>query len=330
MKNEWKISIILILLFVITIVLINYLPGQMFSHQGKLRLNELMPINTKTLKDDYNNYSDWIELYNGYQSDIKLKGYYLSDDEYNTDKWKIPDITIKANSYLIIYADNKNICDLENNICHANFKLSDSGEVITLTDNAGNIVSKLSYPKLINDHTYGYYEGKYTNLTTPTPGKANIKSKINENLKASDFTLKINEYMTDNESFNYTSDGNYYNWVEIYNYGNKDINLCNLTVTDDLKIYNKYQLPCQTIKAQKYKLIYFDKNKDQEKDYILVPFNIKENETFSIYYQDKLVDSVKIIALEKNQSYGLYDDKWYYFYAPTIESVNNAKGVIGD
>lgn len=140
MKNEWKISIILILLFVITIVLINYLPGQMFSHQGKLRLNELMPINTKTLKDDYNNYSDWIELYNGYQSDIKLKGYYLSDDEYNTDKWKIPDITIKANSYLIIYADNKNICDLENNICHANFKLSDSGEVITLTDNAGNIV----------------------------------------------------------------------------------------------------------------------------------------------------------------------------------------------
>ena len=171
---NYKKSLIIISLFIVSILLVYFfLPntGYLYGNNGKLIINEVMSKNTNTYVDNNSEYSDWIELYNGNNFDINLSGYYLSDSEYETDLWKFPNIIIKSKSYLIIFASGKNRCDEDK--CHTNFKLSSSGEVITLTDKTGTIISKISYKGSKNDTSYGYNGRRYVYYEEGTPGKKN-------------------------------------------------------------------------------------------------------------------------------------------------------------
>ena len=123
MKKDKIIEILLIvLLFVFMIGIILFTPTiNKYENIGKLIINEVMSNNKNTIQDKNGNYSDYIEIYNGYDYDVDLTGYYLSDDNYETKKWQFKDVTIKANSYLVVYASGLNqVMDDE---IHANFKL---------------------------------------------------------------------------------------------------------------------------------------------------------------------------------------------------------------
>ena len=146
-----KKELIIIPIFVLTIVLVMLIPNNDYIKTGKLYVSEIMASNNYTIKDDDGDYSDYIEIYNGYKNSINLSNYHLSDDEYDTKKWTFPDITIKSNEYIIVYASGKNKCDLETRICHTNFKLSKSGEIITLTDSNGNIILNDKQKKALED-----------------------------------------------------------------------------------------------------------------------------------------------------------------------------------
>ena len=49
--------------------------------QAQLVINEYSCSNISTLQDNFNNYEDWIELYNKGNAAVSLAGYYLSDDK---------------------------------------------------------------------------------------------------------------------------------------------------------------------------------------------------------------------------------------------------------
>jgi hypothetical protein len=106
-------------------------------------INEIMPVNLTYIMDENGNYNDWIELYNLSSSPIDMSGCYLSDKRGNTAKWKIPAGTsIEGNGYLIIWADK----DTLRPGLHANFKLSDQGETITLGEPNHFLIDEVSYP----------------------------------------------------------------------------------------------------------------------------------------------------------------------------------------
>jgi hypothetical protein len=106
-------------------------------------INELMPVNSTTVADNYGEFDDWIELYNLTSSTIDLSGYYLSDNHKNPSKWQIPQGTsIAGNGYLIIWADG----DTTQYGLHANFKLSSSGEEVVLAKPDRHIIDKISFP----------------------------------------------------------------------------------------------------------------------------------------------------------------------------------------
>ena len=91
-------------------------------------INEFSAANSTIIADpDYNDYSDWVELYNAGSSAVNLKGYYLSDDLGTPDKWQIEDETvIAAGGHLLLWTDGLNMG------LHASFKLSALGEEIGL------------------------------------------------------------------------------------------------------------------------------------------------------------------------------------------------------
>ena len=111
-------------------------------------INEFLASNTTNYPEiiDFDDYTDWIELYNSSNVSYTLNGYFITDDFENPLKWKIPDGTIiNPEGYMIIWADDYN--EIPGKIYtrpywpwdefitqnyHTNFKLSKSGEELGL------------------------------------------------------------------------------------------------------------------------------------------------------------------------------------------------------
>ena len=331
MKNTKNISRIkktnlFVVIFLIVIIIMFLITGinNSFSINGRLYISEIMPKNTYTILDSNNKYSDYIEIYNGYDKDINLAGYHLSDNSSNINKWTFPDITIKKGEYLVIYADGINSCT-DNNNCHTNFKLSKKGETIIFTNDKGTTINKFTYPSLTNDIAYGYVSNKYLILDSPSPGSKNQK-EFNYN-KIKEGTLTINEYMIYNQRSSYDILGNYNDYVELYNNSDNDIEIHNLFLTDDKKNLIKYKIPDTKIEKNGYLLIYLGEESFYIDNQITGNFKLSNDDKYVILSNGvNVIDSVKLTKLIDNVSYGKIDDKWYYFTKPTPGTINNTKG----
>jgi len=110
-------------------------------------INEFMASNDSFYPDncDFDDYSDWIEIYNPDSFAVDLTDYYLTDDLTLPLKWKIPDGTsIPPHGYFMVRADGFNAGPGESHIrgywdwgstfvtrrYHAPFKLGAGGESI--------------------------------------------------------------------------------------------------------------------------------------------------------------------------------------------------------
>ena len=119
--------------------------------QGVVVINELMALNTLTVADQDGEFDDWIELYNTSDETVDISGYFLSDDDNNTTKWKIPaGTTIKGKGYIIIWADS----DLKQAGLHADFKLSADGEEVILSLPDATQSDRIEYPMNTLEQSY--------------------------------------------------------------------------------------------------------------------------------------------------------------------------------
>lgn len=139
---------------------------------GQVLLNEFICSNASSYLDpESGQFSDWIELYNVGNEPINLEGFFLSDDEKDLGKWAFPPgISIPAQGYLLVFADNLN------EGLHLNFGLSKDGEAIYLTGPNGAIHDFVEFGQQKPDVSYGRNQAKPLEwgwFGEPTPGKAN-------------------------------------------------------------------------------------------------------------------------------------------------------------
>ena len=317
---------VIILLFIIVIILaLIFNNNKDYIRTDKLYINEVMSKNSSTVMDDYSEYSDYIELYNGYDYDINLEGYHLSDREFDVDKWKFPSVTIKKKSYLIVYASGKNKCDIEKSICHTNFKLSSLGEDLTLTDPTGNIISHIEFGEMEDDISYSYNGKEYVYTSVPTPNKENVIKDAKPKNLVKENKLIINEYMTHNKTVGYLSDGGYYDFIELYNPSDKEVNMNGLYLSDNKNKLTKFALPDKVVKPKEYVVVYL--TGDTKVDGVIsANFGLSDDD-IAIYLSngETIFEELPLQILKDNVSYGLKDDKWYYFITPTPGKVNNTK-----
>jgi hypothetical protein len=139
-------------------------------------INEFLTSNaTINLDADFKTFSDWIELYNGENHIVDVSGFYLSDDETQRKKWRIPDGTrIEPNGYLLIWADGE---DKVAKDLHTNFKLSQKGDALVFSDRNGQIIDKIIFGKQKSDISATKYNGKILYME-PTPAKPNTQGYI--------------------------------------------------------------------------------------------------------------------------------------------------------
>ena len=80
----------LILLLLILYFYIVYPQETYYYNKIEVVINEICLNNRNILKDNYNNYSSWIELYNSGKNNFDISGYGLSNEEYIPLKWTFP------------------------------------------------------------------------------------------------------------------------------------------------------------------------------------------------------------------------------------------------
>ena len=294
MKNKTGLELItLVLIFIVMFFLIINVPIIVrYKNTSDLIINEVLSSNKNTTESIDGNKYDFIELYNGYDYDIDLFGYYLSDDNFNLKKWSFPDVTIKAKSYLIIYASG--LDKYENGEIHTNFKLSNKGEVLSLSDDNAKVLSRIFFNETLPDTSYGYNGYDYVYFYVPTPNLENSKEYSKKpiiNIDNSNIRLKISKYIINDNSS-----------IEIYNEEDYDIDIENFYISDSLKNRYKYKFPSVIIKSKESMTIYASGLDKYEDGKIHTNFVLSNNDSEIILSDNNKqeITKVKIQNSENN------------------------------
>ncbi len=150
---------------------------------GRVVIEEIMADNANGLADEDLDRPDWIDLYNGTASPVRLAGWHL---DYASApiaapgitpppaRYTLPDITLPAFGHQIVFASGKN--RFTNVRPHTNFSLQKEGGTLTLVGADGaTVVHTLTYGPQQEDVSFGGLGAEQTVgfLDVATPGITN-------------------------------------------------------------------------------------------------------------------------------------------------------------
>jgi len=158
----------------------------------RIFINDFLASNVTINADivDFDDYSDWIELYNDEDVDVDIGGYFITDDLADPYRYQFPSNTvIKAKNYLFVWADGYDDIPgktyrrdyypndyFTTRYYHLNFSLGRSGESIALFAADSILVDSVHFGLQLRDVSMGrqpdgsadwFYFGE------PTPQAAN-------------------------------------------------------------------------------------------------------------------------------------------------------------
>jgi hypothetical protein len=181
-------------------------------------ISEFMAANTKTLVDVDGDFSDWIEIQNPASTAVSLNGWFLTDNAANLTKWRIPNVSIPARGFRIIFASGKDRTNSAAQL-HTSFSLAAGGEYLALVQPDGTTVASQfspEYPAQQDDVSYGSVQGTNYFFSPATPGASNVVGFIaklappgfseQRGLKGAPFSLVLDQ-ATGGAVIRYTTNG---------------------------------------------------------------------------------------------------------------------------
>ena len=158
-----------------------------------LVINEFMAVNSQTVSDEMGGFGDYIEIYNSGIFSINLGDKFLSDEYDNPSKWKLPNIMLTPDSYLVLWADD----DIDQGEYHCNFKLNGDKDEIGLyagIDYYFSVIDTISFTFQAADVSTGRLPngtGIFQILPLPSPGENNEKSIPEDSIDDNVFSFSI-------------------------------------------------------------------------------------------------------------------------------------------
>ena len=139
--------------------------------------------------------------------------------------------------------------------------------------------------------------------------------------------LVINEIMTSNKGAYTDEFGNTYDWIELYNGSNKDIDLSNYTLSDEESGNAKWIFPNVTIKSKEYLVVFMSGTTNQGL-YTNFALTKEGGELITLKKPNgKVVDTVRTKSLSKNNVMSRNSKgEWVITYDITPGYDNNEEG----
>ncbi len=195
--------------------------------EARLVLNEILADNGGCCPDEHGDFDDYIELRNIGNAPALLNGLALSDDAALPELFLLSlpaDSSLPPGERCVFWCDDQG----EQGPFHTPFGLSRNGESLWLRH--GSQADSVVFPALAADEAWGRHPATHSwmAMQSPTPGQ--------ENLPAAGSTpggLLINEYLASNDFCCSDENGEFDDWIEVYNSGNAPVPLNGLFLSDD-------------------------------------------------------------------------------------------------
>lgn len=295
------------------------------TNDDSIIINEVLVRNGGQFTDNYNEFSGYIELKNNTDNTINLKNYSLSNNENEPFKWNLPDINLNAGEILLIYTSGR---DISEDILHTSFKLNSKNGNVVLSKN-NKIVQNVSYENLPNGYALSYIDGTYQKTGVLSGGFENNEVGSDEFAKKYEQNkneLIINEVMSSNYSYLPQNGYNYYDWIEIKNNSDKDINLSDYYITTTLNDMEMYKFEDKILKPGEYYILMASGDTNlSNNSYKHANFKISSVESLYLIKDNKVVDSMFICDIPVGYSFGK-DTSYGFIYmsSPTPNKDNNS------
>jgi len=307
-----------------------YVPASESPAVSGLIISEVMAKNVSISADEDGEFSDYIELYNGSGRTISLRGFMLSDDDSERNKWIFPNVSIAHGEYLIVYASGKDRAEPR---LHTSFSLSADGESVVLCDSEGRLLDKMSYTAAEADRPFSRIEsGEWVASLPATPALSNdhdSAARLASALYAVNTEqIFINELMYSTRVVDKQTRGSY-DWIELYNASTRSVNLSGWGLSDSPARPRKWQFPeGTTLGAGQYLVVYLSGQDGLINMQYHAPFSLSmsESEAVTLCRPDgTIVDRTPINRQYAELSYGKISAKgeFAFFETPTPGQSNS-------
>ncbi len=268
---------------------------------------------------------DVIEICNISDGEVSTNGWYISDDERDPYKYKLPVQILEPNECMLLYAESgsgENVCG---------FALS-SGESVYLTTpeflrsdpvpcvKAGDGKSR---SRIIENGETIYTNGE---ISIGFENSAAGKSLYESSIRPTD--VEISEVVALNRSYVAGPYGTYHDFVELHNRTDKDIDLSGWYLSDDPEEPRKGSLESVVIPAKSYIVIILSTDgANIPSGYHRVSFSLSSSgETLVLAKGDEIIDSVNLPSLSTDTAYGRPsgNDGFAVLAKPTPKAENSA------
>ena len=137
-------------------------------------------------------------------------------------------------------------------------------------------------------------------------------------------SVVINEFLSDNDSTVADQDGEYDDWIELYNNTSQDISLTGMFLTDDFSQPEKWVFPDTAIQANSYLIIWADDDEDQEGLHANFKLSKSGEEIMFSDFDGIVLDSIVFGQQFADTSYGRYPNGTgdFQFMPPTFGGEN--------
>jgi len=176
-NKEYKLKKLLFFFLLFTLFCCNDKNNEIINETEAdgLVINEFLAKNNACCPDEYGEFDDWVEIYNGNNIPINIGRMYFSDRRDDPDPYQIPNTdalltTIPADGFLVLYCDGQT----EQGILHLNFKLSGNGESVVLIDKDGStVIDFYTFGAQTTNISMGRSGSDWIFFEYPTPGTTN-------------------------------------------------------------------------------------------------------------------------------------------------------------
>lgn len=319
-----KITFALVLIFVFqTGFGCTVIQNEKDSPEASLYINEVVSSNKLSYLDPYYGVRDWIELYNASDSDISLKGLYISENLNSKGKLhSLPDVTVAAGGYCILLCGGDGDNDL------LPFNLSKNGETLSLVNSHREEIVTVTVPALIRDVSFARRsDGTYGYCAMPTPGAENVGEILDSCPDASDLIdekeeekipvvylpLKITAVQTNVELYYCEGCSCWMDTVVLSNYNDVPVDIAGYCLNDKENHVKKGLLPSFVLNPQDSVMILCcGENCPLKSEHNCIDLGLSKNGD-SLYLYDPnelLIDSIEIPALNKGSTYQYENNEW--------------------
>jgi hypothetical protein len=138
--------------------------------EGPLRLNEVMASNDGAWIDEGGEADDWVELVNVSSQAVNLNDFDLADG--GGLRTRLPKMTLEPGQFVVLWLDD----EPEQGPTHLPFKLSASGDELTLRDGLGQVIDTVAFETLNTNESLARFPdgtGEFVVCRYATPRRSN-------------------------------------------------------------------------------------------------------------------------------------------------------------